>query len=114
MYRSFGGSGTQAEGVGKIGHLFEFRWSLPVDASGVLPDGREFSGVRDLKKLFLADERGIAANLASQLIVYATGAPVRFEDRPKLEAILNRTKTGNYGTRDLIEAIVESPLFRSK
>jgi hypothetical protein len=79
-----------------------------------LPDGRSFADVRELKRLILADERGIARNLAGQLITYATGAPVRFGDRPAVEAILNRTKECNYGVRSIIEEIVLSDLFRSK
>lgn len=114
-YRGVGGSETKPpEGIGKAGHFFEFHYALPVDPSGVLPDGRAFGGVRELKKLFLADERQIARNLASQLVTYATGAPVRFGDRAKLEAILDQAKPSGYGTESLIEAIVQSDLFRSK
>ena len=43
-----------------------------------------------MKKLLLQDEAKIARNLARQLTVYATGAPVRFSDRPSLEAILEQ------------------------
>jgi hypothetical protein len=85
-----------------------------VDASGTLPDGRSFKDVRELKSLLLADERQLARNLASQLIVYSTGAPVRFGDRPALEAILDQTKNSEYGVDALIQAIVQSDLFRSK
>ncbi len=113
-YRAVGGEGKRAEGVGKNGHLFEFRYALPVDPSGTLPDGRLFADVRELKNLLLADERQIARNLASQLVVYATGSPVRFGDRPRLEAILDRTKNSGYGTADLIDAVIQSELFRSK
>ena len=60
--------------------------------SGVLPDGRNFSDVRELKRLLLQDERQIARNLVRQLVIYATGAPVRFGDRPKVEAILDRAQ----------------------
>jgi len=85
-----------------------------VDCSGTLPDGRSFGDVRELKRLLLADERQIARNFATQLITYATGAPVRFGDRPQLEAILDQAKPSEYGVRSLIDAIVQSDLFRSK
>jgi hypothetical protein len=113
-YRAVGSEGKAAEGVGKNGHLFEFHYALPVDPSGTLPDGRSFADVRELKNLLLADERQIARNLASQLVVYATGSPVRFGDRPRLEAILDRAKNSGYGTADLIDAVIQSELFRSK
>jgi hypothetical protein len=47
-------------------------------------------------------------------VVYATGSPVRFGDRPRLEAILDRAKNSGYGTADLIDAVIQSELFRSK
>ncbi len=113
-YRALGEGGKPAEGIGKAGQAFTFHYALPVDTSATLPDGRSFGDVRELKKLLLTDERQIARNLAAQLVAYATGAPVRFGDRPRLEAILDQAKAGGYGTADLVEAIVLSDLFRNK
>jgi hypothetical protein len=112
-YRALGGD-LKASGYGKNGQPFAFHYGLPVDASGVLPDGRQFADVRALKTLLLADERQIARNLASQLIIFSTGAPVRFGDRPELEAILDRAKPTGYGVRSIVNAIVQSRLFRCK
>jgi hypothetical protein len=106
--------GEKAPGIGKNGQRFAFRYIQPVDASGSLPDGRSFHDVRDLKQLLLKDERQIARNLTTQLIVFATGAPVQFSDRPKVEAILDRAATKNYGVKSLIQLIIESELFRNK
>ncbi|GAB4364826.1 MAG: hypothetical protein OHK0021_08590 [Bryobacter sp.] len=103
-----------SKGIGHNGLAFQFEHKLPVDPSGVLPNGRRFADVRELKQHLLADERQIARNLATQLITYSTGAPVRFGDRPALEAILNQTQKDGYGVRSLIHAIVQSELFCSK
>ncbi len=113
-YRALGDVQQKVFGFGKGGQPFEFHNALAVDPSGTLPDGRSFSDVRELKKLVLADERQIARNLASQLIVYATGAPVHFSDRPTLEAILDQSKRTEYGVESLIQAVIQSDLFRSK
>ena len=83
-----------------------------MDASGQLPDGQKFQDVRELKRL--QDKRQIARNLATQLIVFATGAPVQFSDRPKVEAILDRAAGKNYGVKTLIQQMIESELFRNK
>ncbi len=112
-YRALG-DGPKAPGIGKGGHFFDFHYGPAVDASGTLPDGRKFNDVRDLKNLLLADERQLARNLATHLITYSTGAPVRFGDRPQLEAILDRAKESQYGVASLIQAIVQSDLFLSK
>lgn len=106
--------GEKAPGVGKNGQKFAFRYIQPVDASGSLPDGRGFKDVRELKKLLLQDERQIARNLTNQLLVFATGTPMQFSDRPKVEALLDRAASKGYGVRLLIQLIVESELFRNK
>ena len=62
----------------------------------------------------LTDEKQIARNLASQLVVYATGAPVRFGDRPQVEQLLVRAASSHYGVRSLIQELVQSELFQSK
>jgi len=112
-YRALGGTAKVA-GFGKNGQPFPFSAGPAVDASGTLPDGRAFQDVKELKQLLAQDERGLARNLARQLITYGTGAPVRFGDRPQLTQILDKTAPGHYGVTSLIHAIVESELFRNK
>ncbi len=112
-YRALG-DGTHVPGFGKNGQPFVFHAAQPVDPSGVLPDGRSFQNVRDLKQLLLRDERQIARNLVRQLVTYSTGAPVRFGDRPKVEAILDQARPGGYGVRSLVHGILASDLFRNK
>jgi mono/diheme cytochrome c family protein len=112
-YRALG-EGERVPGYGKNGQPFTFHAALPVDSSGVLPDGRRFHDVRDMKRLLLQDERGIARNLVRQLVTYSTGAPVRFGDRSQVESILDRAKPSAYGVKSLIHGIIDSELFRNK
>lgn len=102
------------EGIGMNGQAYTFHAALPVDATGELPDGRTFEDVREFKRLLLEDERTIARNLAKQLTVYATGAPVRFSDREEVEAILDRAQESGYGVRTMVHEIVRSGVFRRK
>jgi hypothetical protein len=113
-YRGVDESVPAIKGRGKNGQPFAFHYALPVDSSGVLPDGRHFDNVRDLKQLLLADERLLAMNMAKQLAIYATGAPVRFSDRAQLEKIVEAAKSDSYGLRTIVHQIVESDLFRNK
>ena len=111
-YRAEGG--TPEKGLAKSGQKFAFHYALPVDASGELPDGRKFRDVREFKQLLLDDEKVIARNLARQLAVYASGAPVRFSDRAAIEEMLQRASSSHYGVRSLVHELVQSELFRSK
>ncbi len=113
-YRGVDETVPAIKGLGKNGQPFAFHYALPVDSSGVLPDGRRFANVRDLKQLLLADQRVLAMNMAKQLVIYATGAPVRFSDRAQLEKIVEAAKPDSYGVRTIIHQIVESDLFRNK
>ncbi len=106
--------GEPAHGIAKSGQKYTFLYGLPVDASGELPDGRKFNDVRDFKKLLLADERQLARNLARQLSIYATGAPVRFSDREPIEQVLDRAEASHYGVRTVIEELVQSEMFQEK
>ena len=108
------GDGTPVEGIGHNGQKFAFANGPSVDASAQLPDGRKFHDVRELKKLLLADPRQIARNMVEQLVVYSTGAAVRFADRPQIEAILDRAAPSHYGMRSLIHELVQSDVFQTK
>ena len=113
-YRAVSEKVPPVKGFGMNGQAFAFHYALPVDSAGALPDGRPFKDVRELKRLLAQDERPIARNLARQLTVFATGAPVRFSDREAIEAILDATEGGHYGVRSLVHAIIQSDLFRNK
>ena len=101
-------------GIGHNGQKLAVQAGPEVDPSGTLPDGRDFDDVRALKRLLLEDEPKVSRNLARQLIVYATGAPIRFADRPEVDRVLERSAAGDHGVRSLILEIVRSDLFRNK
>lgn len=114
-YRAAGkGEGERVFGVGHDGQEFRFRVSQPVDASGELPDGRAFRDVRELKKHLLQDKRLLARNLAQQLAIYATGAPIHFSDRQTIDQIVDATAHSDHGARDIIHELVKSRLFLYK
>jgi hypothetical protein len=114
QYRGIDKDKPAVKGLGKNGQPFEYHFGLPVDAAGQLPDGRPFKDVREFKRLLLEDDVVIARNLARQLAIYATGAPVRFSDRPQIDAIVTAAKPESYGVRSLVHALVQSELFRKK
>ena len=113
-YRGADEAKPAVKGIGKNGHAFAFHYGLPVDSSGELPDGRPFQDIREFKQLLGHEDALLARNLAKQFVVYATGAPIRFSDRPAIEKIVEAAKSRDYGVRSLVHAVVQSELFRSK
>jgi mono/diheme cytochrome c family protein len=85
-----------------------------VDASGELADGRKFAGIADFKTLLLGQQDQVMHALASNLVIYSTGAGISYGDRREIAAIVAKTKQQGGGLRTLIEEIVSSPLFQNK
>lgn len=85
---------------------------VPIDASGVLPDGTSFDGPRGLKRLLLGREREVAEHLAGKLLSYAVGRDLEPFDGPTVGAIVDDAQARGGGCADLIRAVVMSPAFR--
>jgi hypothetical protein len=90
-----------------------FKLGPTVDASGVLPDGRKFGGIKELQDLLAADRGPLLKNLARQFAVYGTGRPVSFSDREQITAIVANTLKKGGGIRTLIHELVRSRLFQT-
>ena len=102
-------------GVGFSGQRFAFHYALPVDSAGTLESGAKFSDIREFKKVLLErEEKTVARNLAQQLLIYSTGAPIGFADRKRVDEILEQTRGAGYGVRSMIHGIVQSQLFQNK
>lgn len=103
--------GERITGIDRAGHDFAFTLASNIDASGQLVDGRQFANIHDLKALFVANPRQLARNLLHQFTLYATGTPVQFSDRRDIEAMLDACAQDGYRVRDLVHALVQSPIF---
>ena len=86
----------------------------PVDASGVLPDERKFSGIRKFQTLLAADTPQLLMNLAQQLAIYSTGRDITFSDRAEIAGIIQRTQKNGGGLRTLIHELTASALFQTR
>ena len=92
-----------------------FRDGPPVDPSGVTPAGDAFAGIADYKDLMLRnDVEQMARHLASQFLVYSTGAEIEFADRDAVETVVARLDDRGYPVRSMIHEVVQSDLFRSR
>ena len=87
----------------------------PVDPSGVTPAGDAFAGIGDYKALMLRNDlEQVARHLASQFLVYSTGAEIEFADRDAVETIVARLDDDGYPVRSMIHEVAQSDLFRTR
>jgi hypothetical protein len=87
---------------------------LPVECGGETDAGKKFADIREFKRVLLEDRPRLARNLVERFVTFATGAPVRFGDRPDVAAIVTRLEAKNYGIRSMIHEVVASRMFQNK
>jgi hypothetical protein len=90
------------------------RLGAPVDSSGTTPGGEDFNDIRDYKRLLLQHEEAMARAFVQRLVLYATGAPVRFGDRAQVDAILQSARSRSLGVQTILMELIASPIFRQK
>ncbi|RFC44534.1 MAG: Protein of unknown function DUF1592/DUF1588/DUF1587/DUF1595/DUF1585 /Planctomycete cytochrome C [Verrucomicrobia bacterium] len=96
------------------GRRVQYKIGLPVDASGVLQDGRSFQTLAELKSLLFSEGSQVAQCLGEKLLVYSTGGPPGFADKMELREIIHRAGGSGLGLRRLIHEIVQSQAFLNK
>ena len=96
------------------GRKVRYRLGPPVDSTGELPSGATFNNLADLQKILLADQDRIARCVTEKLLAFATGREMTFADRPEIERLVAESKTRQHSLRDLIHAIIQSSIFKTK
>ena len=110
-YRATGGQAT----FGGFTVSLPYAEGPPVDPSGVTPGGDAFAGIEQYKALMLRNDlEQVARHVASQLLVYSTGAEIEFADRDAVETIVARLGDDGYPVRSMIHEVAQSVLFRSR
>ena len=87
---------------------------VPIDASGVMADGRSFDGPVELKKLLMTEKAKIARNLSSRMLSYALGRSILFTDEPALQRLDACLMENNFNPEPFIIELVKSYPFRMK
>jgi hypothetical protein len=96
------------------GRKVRYRLGPPVDAAGELTTGSKFANMAEFQKILLAGQDRVARCVAEKLLIFATGRPMGFSDRSEIDKLVAQSKAKGYGLRDLIHAVVQSEVFRSK
>ena len=87
---------------------------VPMDLTGVLPDGTVFDGPAGLKAALLAHPERFVTTVTEKLLTYAVGRGVEHYDAPAVRAITRAAAGDGYRLTTLILGVVESPPFRMR
>jgi len=96
------------------GRKVRYRLGPPVDAAGELNTGVKFTGMADFQKLLLAGQDRVARCMIEKLLTFASGRAMGFSDRSEIDKLVAQSKAKGHALRDLIHAVVQSEIFRSK
>lgn len=106
--------GFGLENFDAIGAWREIDGKFPIDASGRLPDGREFEGPVELRDILKTDREAFTRTIASKLMTYALGRGLERYDRHAVKSIAAKVAADDYKFSSLVMEIVSSRPFQMR
>jgi hypothetical protein len=86
-----------------------------IDSSGVLPDGSQFDGPAELKKVLMGKADQFRRCFCEKMLTYALGRGLEYYDKCTVDEIAAKVKTsGRDHFSALILAVVETDAFRKR
>ena len=85
-----------------------------IDTSGKLPDGKRLDDIQDLKRWLRNNPEPFARCISEKLLTYATGRPMNYRERTIIKDIVASQAANDYRFRDLLLALIQSDIFRTK
>ena len=87
---------------------------VPIDASGILPDGTKFDGVVEFRKALVANKEQFLRTATGKLLTYAMGRQAEYYDAPAIRQILREAAASEYRWSSLVLGIVQSVPFQRR
>ncbi len=87
---------------------------VPIDSSGVLPDGTPIKGPDDLRQALLRRPDQFAQTFTEGLLTYATGRKLEHYDMPTVRRIVRGAAGTDYRFSALVQSVVRSEQFRMR
>jgi len=85
----------------------------PINARDQMYDGTPVNGPEDVRAFLLKYQDQYLRHVTLNLLTYALGRGIEYDDMPVVRAVLKSAESGGYKLRGLIEAIAMSDIFRS-
>jgi hypothetical protein len=106
--------GFSLENFDAVGRWRELEEGKPVDASGGLPDGRQFTGVGGLEQGLLDRPELFVGTMTEKLLTYAIGRGVEHHDAPAVRKIVRDAAADGYRFSSIILGVVHSTPFQMR
>ncbi len=106
--------GLGLENFDGIGRWREKEHGQPVDASGELPDGRQFRGPQELSEILLSRREDFFRTMAEKMLTYATGRGLEYYDKCVIDDCVAHMNQNDHRFSSLVEAIVRSDAFMKR
>ena len=106
--------GFGLENFDAVGAWREADGRFSIDASGMLPDGRKFTGPVELQAILESDRDVFAKCLTVKLLTYALGRGLERYDTKTVKLIAGRLPAQGYRFSSLVLEIVNSLPFQSR
>jgi cytochrome c553 len=106
--------GFALENFDAIGKWRDKDGKFPIDASGQLPDGRNFVGAKGLADILMSNPNAFARAITEKMLTYALGRGLETYDRPAVNQIVAGMAANQYRFSGLVLGIVNSVPFEQR
>ncbi|MEO5819735.1 MAG: DUF1592 domain-containing protein [Vicinamibacteraceae bacterium] len=87
---------------------------VPIDSSGTLPDGRTFTGPKELRAILVTERDAFTRAITGKLMTYALGRGLERTDRRDVAKMAKAIAVERYRFSSVVLAIVNSPAFQMR
>ncbi len=105
--------GFGLENYDAIGKWREKDGKFPVDASGVLPNGKTFSSPAEMRAILVSELPQFSRTLTAKMLTYALGRGLKTYDERTIDSIQRDLERNGYRFQTLIHQVVNSLPFQS-
>ncbi len=88
--------------------------NTPIDATGVMPDGRQFEGPTGLRVVLLHAPDQFVTTVTEKLMTYALGRGIEYFDAPTIRDIVRNAEREDYRFASIVSGIVNSTPFQMR
>ncbi len=106
--------GFAFENFDAVGRWRETDNNVPIDSSGVLPDGTAFAGVSELRDVLLSRRNEFVTTVTQKLLTYALGRGTEYYDQPAIRTIVREAARDDHRWSAIILGVVRSIPFQMR